>query len=129
MLYDLGRNPDSFFRKTFFTYSHTETIEAVAQHVADGAAVDSYVWEYLNRNEPQFTAGTKVIQRSQTFGFPPLVYRIGVDPELRARMTDALLTMDQDPDGRTLLAQLMLDRFIAAPPSLYDDVHLNVDSH
>ena len=129
MLYDLGRNPDSFFRKTFFTYSHTETIEAVAQHVADGAAVDSYVWEYLNRKEPQFTAGTKVIQRSRTFGFPPLVYRIGMDPELRARMTDALLTMDQDPDGRALLAQLMLDRFIAAPPSLYDDVHLNIDSH
>lgn len=129
MLSDLGRNPDSFFRKTFFTYSHTETIEAVAQHVADGAAVNSYVWEYLNRKEPQFTARTKVIQRSTPFGFPPLVYRIGVDPELRARMTEALLTMDQDPEGRALLAELMLDRFIAAPPSLYDDVRVTLDRH
>jgi phosphonate transport system substrate-binding protein len=127
MLSDLGRNPDSFFRQTFFTYSHTETIEAVAQRVADGAAVDSYVWEYLNRRQPRFTVNTKVIQRSETFGFPPLVYRTGVDPELRARMTEALLTMDKNPEGRALLAELMLDRFITAPSSLYDNVRLNRD--
>jgi phosphonate transport system substrate-binding protein len=119
LLSDLGRNPDSFFRHTFFTYSHTETIEAVAERVADGAAVDSYVWEYLSRREPKFTAKTKVIQRSETFGFPPLVYRTGVDAELRARMTEALLTMDKNPEGQALLAELMLDRFITAPSSLY----------
>jgi phosphonate transport system substrate-binding protein len=127
MLSDLGRNPDSFFRQTFFTYSHSETIEAVAERVADGAAVDSYVWEYLNRRQPQFTSKTKVIQRSETFGFPPLVYRTGVDAELRTRMTEALLTMDKDPEGRTLLAELMLDRFITAPSSLYNNVRLNLD--
>ena len=129
MLSDLGRNPDTFFRKAFFTYSHTETIEAVAERVADGAAVNSYVWEYLNKREPQFTAKTKVIQRSETFGFPPLVYRTGLDPEIRAHMTEALLAMDKDPEGHALLGELMLDRFITAPSSLYDNVRLNVDRH
>ena len=127
MLANKGQNPDEFFRQTFFTYSHTETIEAVAQHVADGAAVDSYVWEYLNSHQPQVTARTKVIQRSETFGFPPLVYRIGIDPELRERMTQALLTMDQDSEGRALLSELMLDRFITASSDLYDNVRLNID--
>lgn len=127
LLKDLGRNPDSFFRQTFFTYSHTETIEAIAERVADGAAVDSYVWEYLNRRQPRLTAKTKVIQKSETFGFPPLVYRTGADPELRVRMTEALLTMDKDSEGRALLAELMLDRFITAPSSLYDNVPLNLD--
>ena len=127
MLSGLGRNPDSYFRRTFFTYSHTETIEAVAERVADGAAVDSYVWEYLNRRAPKFTAQTKIIERSETFGFPPLVYRTSVDVELRARMTEALLTMDKDPEGHALLAELMLDRFITAPSSLYDNVPLNLD--
>lgn len=124
MLNDLGRNPDRFFRKTFFTYSHTETIEAVAERVADGAAVDSYVWEYLNRREPQYTAKTKIIQQSEKFGFPPLVYRIGIDEELRRRMTDALLGMENDPEGKALLAELMLDRFTTAPSNLYDNVRL-----
>ncbi len=129
MLSELGRNPDHFFRHTFFTYSHTETIEAVAERVADGAAVDSYVWEYLNHHEPQFTARTKVIQQSDKYGFPPLVYRIGLDEKLRARMHEALLGMENDPEGRSLLSELMLDRFINAPSSLYDNVPLPVERH
>jgi len=125
MLSALGRNPDTFFRRVFFTYSHSETIEAVAEHVADGAAVDSYVWEYLNRHEPRLTAKTKVIQRSQTYGFPPLVYRVGIDDGLRSRMTNALLAMDKDAEGRALLEELMLDRFVTASPALYDTVRLS----
>ena len=126
MLVDLERNPDSYFRHTFFTYSHTESIEAVAARVADGAAVDSYVWEVLNRRRPRLTAKTKIIQRSESYGFPPLIYRIGVDPDVRARMTDAFLTMDKNPEGRALLAELMLDRFITALSNLYDNVRLNI---
>jgi phosphonate transport system substrate-binding protein len=125
MLFDAGKNPDRFFRQTFFTYSHTETIEAVAERVADGASVDSYVWEYLARREPRLTANTRIISRSQDFGFPPLVYRSSIDDTLRQRMTDALLTMDQDPDGRALLDELVLDRFTAASSDLFDSVRLN----
>ena len=77
MLYDLGRNPDGFFRHTFFTYSHNETIDAVAEQVADGGAVNSYVWDARDRRQPRLTANTKVIQRSEPAGFPPMVYRIG----------------------------------------------------
>jgi len=127
MINDLGYDPDTFFRYTFFTYSHSETIEAVAQQVADGAAVDSYVWDYLNRREPGLTSGTRIIQRSESFGFPPLVYRVGLDSDLRERMTKALLTMDKDPEGRKLLNELMLDRFVAGTPSLYDNVPRNPD--
>lgn len=127
MLKDLGRNPDSFFRHSFFTYSHTETIEAVAERVADGAAVDSYVWEYLNRRSPELTARTKIIQRSPTYGFPPLVYRTGVEPEIQRRMSDVLLGMHTDSEGRVLLDELLLDRFITAASSLYDGVRANVE--
>jgi hypothetical protein len=35
--------------------------------------------------------------------------------------------MDKDSEGRALLAELMLDRFITAPSSLYDNVPLNLD--
>lgn len=127
ILHDRGRNPDSFFRHTFFTYSHTETIEAVAERVADGAAVDSYVWEYLNRQQSPITARTKIIHRSEAYGFPPLVSRAGIDPELRQRMADALLTMEYDPQGRVLLEELMLDRFTTATPALYDGVRITID--
>ena len=127
MIANLGFDPDRFFRRTFFTYSHREQVEAVAAHVADGAGVDSYVWHYLSKQEPQLTARTKIIQRSEMFGFPPLVYRLGIDEGLRLRMTNAFLGMNKDPQGRALLSQLMLDRFISGDTHLYDNVPIEVD--
>lgn len=127
MIAKLGFDPDSFFRRTFFTYSHREQVEAVAAHVADGAGVDSYVWHYLEKQDPDLTAATKIIQRSETFGFPPLVYRLGIGEGLRKRMTDAFLGMDKDPQGRALLSKLMLDRFVLGDPRLYDDVPIKID--
>ena len=127
MIANLGFDPDTFFRRTFFTYSHREQIEAVAAHVADGAGVDSYVWHYLSKREPQLTGQTRIIQRSNTFGFPPLVYRLGIGDDLRIRMTNAFLDMNKDPQGRALLSQMMLDRFIPGNPHLYDNIPVQLD--
>ena len=129
ILRNAGKTPDTFFRQTFFTYSHTDTVEAVADQVAEGAAVDSYVWEYLDRHQHLMTAKTRVIQQSQTYGFPPLIYRKTVDPALLGKMTDALMTMEYDPEGRKILDDLMLDRFAEANRSLYDGVRANLERH
>lgn len=117
-----GRQSADFFRLTFFTYSHVESVEAVATGVADGAAVDSYVWEHLKQINPPLAEQTHVIETSPDFGFPPLVYRVGMDDGLRRSMADALMTMDLDSQGRVLLDELMLDRFAHHEPRLYDGV-------
>lgn len=122
MLIDRGVRPDSYFRETFFTFSHAEAIEAVADRVADGAAVDSYVWEFMWRSRPELVRSTRVIHQSPAFGFPPLVVRLGVDDEVVAHMTATLTNMDADPQGRKLLADFMLDGFRIYPPSLFDDI-------
>ncbi len=128
MLARMGHRPDDFFRLSFFTYSHAETIEAVAEGLADGGAVDSYVWEYLNRTQPDLTARTRIIVRSETFGFPPLVSRLGIDPELRGGMAAALVGMTAEPEGRELLAAFALDRFGTFPESLFDSIRQTADS-
>jgi phosphonate transport system substrate-binding protein len=128
MLARMGRRPDSFFRLSFFTYSHAETVEAVAEGLADGGAVDSYVWEYLDKTQPDLTARTRVIMRSGTFGFPPLVSRLGIDPELRNGMVSALTGMTAEPEGRELLDALALDRFGTFPEGLFDSIRRMADS-
>ena len=128
MLAQMGHRPESFFRLSFFTYSHAETIEAVAEGLAEGGAVDSYVWEYLYRTRPDLTVRTRVILRSEMFGFPPLVARLGLDPELRDRMAAALTGMGEDVEGRQLLAKFALDRFGLFPESLYDPIRRMADS-
>ncbi len=51
----MGEDPERFFSRTFFTYSHGKLVEAVADGLAHGASVDSYVWDSLNALKPEIT--------------------------------------------------------------------------
>ena len=117
-----GFDPDSFFRLTFFTYSHAETVEAVANRVADAGAVESYVWDFLAMTRPELTARTRILFKSEQFGFPPVVVRSDLDPVLRDRIRDALLGMADDAEGRALLEEFALDGFTTATINLYDSI-------
>ncbi len=117
-----GDKPEAFFRETFFTFNHAETIQAIAEQVADGGAVDSYIWEYLAAFKPEVTAKTRIIKRSPKFGFPPLVSRLGVAETTVELMKDTLENMDQDATGKALLAKLKLDGFGNYSDSLYNEI-------
>lgn len=127
MLMERRLPPDKFFRLTFFTYNHAETIEAVADKFADAGAVDSYVWEYVSHSNPGLAGRTRVVARSQLFGFPPLVARRTTDRVLLQRMAEALHRMHEEPDGRDLLAELEIDRLIPGDPTLYDGIRQMAD--
>ncbi len=114
--------PATFFRQTFFTFNHAETIQAVSEQVADGGAVDSYIWEYLAIFRPDITEKTRIIKESPNFGFPPIVSRIGVNSRTVNLMKDALENMDQDPTGKALLGQLKLNGFAHYPGSLFNGI-------
>lgn len=122
MLEEKGEKPETFFRQTFFTFNHAETVQAVSDQVADGGAVDSYIWEYLAVFRPDITEKTRIIKESPSFGFPPIVSRIGVNTETVKLMKDMLENMDDDPAGRDLLAQLKLDGFDHYPDSLFNEI-------
>lgn len=119
--------PESFFRQTFFTFSHAETIEAVAEQVADGGAVDSYIWEYMKAFRPEVAEQTRVIKRSPKFGFPPLVSRLGTEQAVVDRMRAVLIGMESDPQGQAFLEGLRIDGFEIHPPSLFDSIAAMAD--
>lgn len=117
-----GFDPDTFHRLSFFTYSHAETVAAVAEQVADAGAVESYVWEFLAMTRPDLTARTRVLFKSEQFGFPPIVARSDLGRPLSQRIRDALLGMAGDEEGRALLRELALDGFMPATSRLYDSI-------
>jgi phosphonate transport system substrate-binding protein len=117
-----GRDPDRFFRRTFFTWGHPRSVEAVAEGLADGAAVDSYVWETLARRHPALTVQTRVLLRSPDFGFPPIVAGPALAEPDRRAIQRVLLSQVQDVPGRALLNELNLDSFSVETPVLYDDI-------
>ena len=118
----LGHDPGSFFRKTFFTWSHRKVVEAVAGGLARGGAVDSYIWETLAHVEPALAARTRVVSRSPEYGFPPFVSHRSVSAADFQQMQGHLLDMAKGDAGRRLLGRLYLDGFTTGSPALYDGV-------
>jgi phosphonate transport system substrate-binding protein len=121
-LIEAGHNPATFFAKTIFTYSHDNSIEAVAEGVADGAAVDSLIYEYLKRTNPGLVARTRVIQQSRPLGAQPVGAPRRGDTALKRALQGVFLGLDHDPSARPILQKLGVDRFIAGDDRLYDGI-------
>lgn len=117
-----GADPATFFKRTFFTWSHRKVIDAVAAGLVQGASVDSYVWESLSRVRPDITAKTRIAWKSEEYGFPPMVAHRNVPEADFKRMQDILLGMADEPQGRAMLERLNLNGFITGSPKLYDRV-------
>ena len=122
LLARMGETPASFFQETFFTHSHDNSIKAVAEGLADGAAVDSLIYDFLKVSNPALVSGTVVIHKSAPFGIPPLVVHPGLDPVLKARLKQVLLTLHQDPATRRLLDGLRVERFVEGDDQLYASI-------
>lgn len=118
------KKPGTYFRQTFFTFNHAETVQAVSEQFADGGAVDSYIWEYLAIFKPEVTEKTRIINTSPSFGFPPIVSRAGVSTHTIQLMKATLENMNEDAAGKELLAQLKLDGFGNYSDLLYDDIRV-----
>jgi phosphonate transport system substrate-binding protein len=123
-----GHRPESFFRRTFFTYGHRNVVRAVASGLARSGSVDGYVWEVLSEVETELAARTKVVWRSDWMGFPPIATAAAsAGTEQTAQLRAALAAMSEKPSGRRLLGMLRLDGFTTADPSVFDGIARLVD--
>ena len=122
LIKQLGETAESFFSRTFFTYSHDDAIRAVASGLADGAAVDSLVYDYAIEREPDLAQRTKIIFRSEPFGIPPVVSGPQARPQVVAEVRDLLIGMAADADGQRVLSGLNIDRFVTVEDRIYDSV-------
>jgi phosphonate transport system substrate-binding protein len=118
----MGAHPEKFFSKTIYTYSHDNSILAVAKALVDGAAVDSLIWEYYHQKNPIFTSKTRIIRKSEAYGIPPIVASPFLAPDLKDRIRQVLFSMHQDPRGQNILNELMIDRFTPTRDEWYDSI-------
>ncbi|NIQ90823.1 MAG: phosphate/phosphite/phosphonate ABC transporter substrate-binding protein [Deltaproteobacteria bacterium] len=117
-----GEKPETFFGKTIYTYSHDNSIMAVAKGLVDGAAIDGLIWEYYDYKNSSLTSQTRIIRKSEPYGIPPIVAHRDSDPKLKDRIRQFLFSMHQDPEGQRILAELMIDRFIAPREQWYETI-------
>jgi phosphonate transport system substrate-binding protein len=121
-LAEMGEKPETFFKNVTYTYSHDNSILAVARSLVDGAAVDGVIWEYYNARNPLNTSQTRVMKKSIPFGSPPFVASKYLTLNIKEKARDLLLDMHQDPKGRFILKELMIDRFVSPKDTWYQPV-------
>jgi len=118
-----NQDPNTFFRKTFISAGHHNAIEAVSTGLANGAYVDGYVWDSMTRFRPDITDQTRVVSKSSSFGFPPIVAGPSVSPEILHRLQNTLKNMHEDPSALSILNRLNIDGFGAGQPSDYETIN------
>jgi len=117
-----GGIPEQYFSKFLFTYSHENVVNAVVQGLVDSGSVDGYIWELLNRNKDSLQNQTRIIHRSDYYGFPPIVTRKFYPKEKVEKFRHALEQMKKNPQGRLILEKFGLDGFQQAQPELFESI-------
>ena len=119
LLQGLGQQPKTFFGRTIFTYSHDRSMAAVMEGIADGASVDSLVYELAGKRNPEIARQTRVIWESPEFGIPPVVVPHAISPSRKTLLKELLLGLHRDAEGKKALAALGVERFVEPEPGLY----------
>lgn len=121
-LAQMGERPETFFDRTIYTYSHDNSVLAVGKGLVDGAAVDGLIWEYYKQRKSSLTEQTRIIKKSEGYGIPPLVVSKHLDPQLKDQIREVVFLMHMKPEGREILEELMIDRFIVPELSWYSSI-------
>ncbi len=123
-----NENPASYFKRSFFTYGHRNVLRAVASGLAQSGSIDGYVWEAVSATEPELATQTKVIWKSEWFGFPPIACRRGQLATDKVQLLQSALTgMTKTAGGNDILAMLQLDGFTVGDASLYDGIRRRIE--
>lgn len=117
-----GESSKTFFSKTIFSGSHDKSILAVADRLVDGAAVDSLIWEYLNKIKPELTRKTRILLKSDPYAIPPFVVHPALDPALKEKLRTVLLNAHTKAKGKEILDNMMTERFVPIEDGAYDSI-------
>ena len=118
----LNEIPASFFGRYVFTYSHDNSITAVASKLVDAAAVDSLIYDQMIIDNTEQASSTKIIARWGPYGIPPVVVNPTLDPELKQQLRDFFLNLHNSSEGNEILNSLGIDKFVVVPDNTYDSV-------
>ena len=78
--------------------------------------MDGYIWETLARIEPKLTRETRVVAKSDWYGFPPIAARASLAANDLEAIRQVFVTMDDNDEGRRLLGRMNLDGFVPGGP-------------
>ena len=110
----MGEDPERFFRSSYFTYSHDDSLRAVADGLVDGGVIASLTYDYYQEYAPTMLEQVRIVQVLPGSGMGPVVARR--DLREADAVQEILLHLDEDAEAKAAMEQLLIDRFV--PPQL-----------
>lgn len=121
-LNELNTTDEEFFSKTIYTHGHDISMQMVSKNIIDGASVDGLIYDYIAKFTPERVANLKIIEKSEEFGIPPIVIPNGIDKDFEKELKSVLFNMHKDPEGKKILAHLLIDKFEEGEDYNYNSV-------
>jgi phosphonate transport system substrate-binding protein len=120
-LLELGLT-DGFFGKVLRSGSHDESIRMVADGRADASFVTSLVLEYELAHGHGAADRVRVVESVGPSGIPPVIARSDLPEGVRQELRRHFVAMHEDPEGRRILDQALVERFVRVDDTHYDDI-------
>ena len=111
-----------YFSRTVASGSHQRSIRMVLDGGVDASGIDSAVLELEEKLQPDLGSGLRVVESIGPCPIPPVVVSSRVTDDLRARLRELFLTMHGDPEGRAILTEGLLARFVPVRDADYDPI-------
>ncbi len=112
--------PERYFSRFFYTYNHDKSIWAVANNLADGASIDSMIYDYAQEKTPELIDQIRIIASIGSAPTGPIIMRKNLSSEMKEQLREIFLNMEKSPEARKGMQGLLIDRFVMPQPNLYE---------
>ena len=119
-----NETPETFFGRYIYTYSHDNSLRAVANKIVGAASVTRVVYDRAKQKQPELTEAVKIIAVSPPAGIGPVVAGKSVSARQREILRKALLSLHERSDMALPLQGLSIDRFVPPQPELFEPIKL-----
>ena len=116
-------NYRSYLKEVYFTGTHEDAIYDVLNRKADIGAAKNTVFERLAETDSRIKDDLVVLERSPDVPENGLALRQDIDEAVKRKLTEVLLNMHDDPEGRSVLESFGVRKFIATSDADYQPVY------
>lgn len=125
-LKDINEDSEHFFANTYFSNSHDYSLDLLNRGIVDGASVNSLVFDFIRIKTPEKVSNINIIECSEWYGIPPVVVSRNLSNEKKLQLKKVFLNMNRDKEGRKILDQLMIDRYVEDSDTIYNSVRQTI---
>jgi phosphonate transport system substrate-binding protein len=111
-----------FFGRVLEAGWHEVALRWVCDGQADAAAIDSHVLAVACRDNPDLAAQLRIIDTLGPSPIQPVVAARRLSRPLKRQIQAAILQMADDAEGRSALAEGLIDRFVPMNDRSYDAI-------